>query len=179
MCGAVIDPLSFEFGAVGNVGLVVLRAGGNHHGTRGKRRPVVEDDFVRTAIAIEARDAVRDHHLGTEFFGLRDGARGELLPGQASRKPKIVFYLRARRGLPAGKLGLDYERVETFRCGVHRSGKARRAGADDDQVADVTFIDARVESETLGELLRSRAAKHLAADTADNNGNLVDSHLEA
>src|SRR5262249_57794325 len=66
-------------------------------------------DRVRLAIAGERGRVARDQNLGAELLGLRERASGELLAGDAGRKPEAVLDSRARPRLPSRGIGLDHE----------------------------------------------------------------------
>ena len=122
--------------------------------------------------------AARDGDLCAELLGLDVGAIGELATRDAGRKAQVVLDPRARAGLSAGRPPLEHQHVESFRGSIDRGGKARRAGAHDDEIADVDAIDRVVEPEAVGDLLiRGIFQDQLA--TADQHGDVCRADVEA
>src|SRR5262249_55523743 len=142
--GRVVDADAFELGELGYVELSVLGAGRDDERARAHRLAVRELDVDQRRLARDADRAARDRELRPELLGLGEGAHPELLAGDAGGKAKIVFDPRARRGLPAGRAGLEDEHAQTLRGAVHRCREAARTGAADDEVVYVVGSELRV-----------------------------------
>ena len=120
---------------------------------------------------VEIGYGLRDHDSGPKFLGLGVGESGQLPARDPGRKPEIVLDLRARTRLASWGTRLDDQRIESLGRGVDGRGKARRPGADDDDIAHVPLVDAIVEAETIGELAVARALQDHLART-DHHGQL-------
>jgi len=70
----------------------------------------------------------------------------------AGRKSQIVLDPGARSGLTAGSERVHDADVEAFGGCIHRGGKTRRAGADDEQVVHAVIGGQGVHSEALGDI---------------------------
>ncbi len=134
-------------------------------------------DRVRLALAVERRRALGNLHVSAELLRLRERATGERLAGDAGREAEIVLDLRARAGLATGRVLLDDEHIEAFRCRVDGGRKARRTRADDDEVVDMRCIQRLVEAEAFGDGLVARVAQHEFAP-ANEDGHVVWGNLE-
>src|SRR5689334_20223569 len=99
-------------------------------------------------LARQAASFSRNQHLRAKLLRLGVSVAGELVPGNAGGKTEIVFDLRTRSGLPAGRTRFDYQDVETFRRTVDRRRQTGWASADDDQVSHVCSINSFIQTET-------------------------------
>ena len=120
---------------------------------------------------------VMGDHVRAELLRLRIRARGELLSGDPGRKAQIVFDLRARTGLSTRRVRLQDQHVEPFRCPVDGRRKARRSGADDDQISNVCGVDRFVEAKAPRNLLIA-GVPQCGGATADQDGHVFDADVE-
>src|SRR5262249_23262078 len=90
------------------------------------------------------------------------------LAGNPRRESKVVLDSRARACLPSGRTGLDDQRVDALGCRVDSGRKTRWSGADDDDIAHVSFVDSLVEVQIVGNLVITGIPQHrLAAADQD------------
>ena len=88
------------------------------------------------------------------------GPASEFGAGDSGGEAEIVFDLGARSGLSARRLRFDHQRLEPFGRRIDGGCEPGGAGADDEDIAHLGFIDAFVEAEALGDLAVRRVAKH-------------------
>ena len=112
--GAIVDPGALEVGQTREVRFAILRAGRDDDGARRDPLTTVNLDRIRTPLARQLRGAFRDEKVGAELLRLCEGARRELLTGDAVRKAEIVLDARTGNGLAPCGGGFDDERVESF-----------------------------------------------------------------
>ena len=78
---------------------------------------------------------VGGHELGAEPLGLLAELRHEVGTEDSVGKTRVVLDVGGQHELAARLQALDDERMQVGARGVDRSGEARRAGSDDDDVA--------------------------------------------
>ena len=156
----------------------VFRSGRDDDRARGDRGAVVELDAQRLLLAMKLGGALGDDHMRAELLRLGVGPAGQLLARDAGREAEVVFDLRARAGLPAGRVRLEHEDIEPFGCGVDGRRQAGRPRADDDDVAQLLLVDGLVEAEAACQLtIRGVLVDRTAV--ADRHGHLVRLNAEA
>ena len=101
----------------------------------------------------------RHEKLGTEPLRLRQGAACQFAAADAGRKPEVVLDARARAGLSAGRVPVEQQGPQPFRCAVHRRREAGRTRADDHEVVQLEGGRER-SAEALGHLAGLRIAQH-------------------
>ena len=73
--------------------------------------------------------------FGPETVGLELREIGQIAAADSGGKAEEIFDQRRRAGLPAGRIALQHDGVESFRGRVDRSGQAGGTGAHDGEVA--------------------------------------------
>ena len=137
---------------------------------------VIDFDFVRTSAA-QFPGAAGDDHLGAKFLGLSISAPGQVLSGYSRREAQIIFDLRTGAGLSSGRGGFDHEHVEAFGRGVHGRGQSRRTRADNDHIANQSFVNLRIQAQAVRHLLIAGILEHGFA-AANQDRNFGNAHVE-
>ena len=114
---------------------------------------VVQNNFIRTAVAIQPDHFMSHHHFGPELLRLRDRPRSQFLPGDSSGKTQVVFYLRTGTRLPTGGVRFNIESIQTLRSSVNGRRQTCRSSADDNYIPYQRLIDIDVEAQAISQLL--------------------------
>jgi len=91
---------------------------------------------VWLVVALEpaALDALQEHQLGAEAFGLPTGQPRQLGTADPVREAEEVLDHGRVRGLSPGHIAVEHDRREAVGGRVDGGGEAGGAGADDDEV---------------------------------------------
>ena len=173
----MVNASTFESGDIVERQLAIDSATGDDDCTRGNSLAVIQFNRVRFAVAGEAFRALGDHDFGAEFLCLGVSTPGQFLSRNSGRKTEIIFNFRTGAGLSAWCLGFNYKHVQAFRCAVNRSGKSCGAGADYNQITQMSSIDRFVESETVGDLPISRITKNRLS-AADHDRDVLHGNIK-
>ncbi len=87
----------------------------------------VQQHFARCGT--EADHRARDQNFSPEPFRLLQGTTGKFVAGDTAGKSQVVLDSRGCPGLPPGRLALDNDRSQPFRCAVDRGRKTCRSTA--------------------------------------------------
>src|SRR6185369_6069641 len=87
-------------------------------------RAVVDLHHIGPLVAMQTDGRATDHRLRAELLRLREGTRGELLPGDAGGEAEVVLDPHAGSRLAPGSAGLDEQHIEPFRGSVDRDTQA-------------------------------------------------------
>src|SRR5207253_1583017 len=112
----------------------VLRTGRQQDDARGNLAVLFEAHEMAAVAGLERKRAVGRRETRAEFARLRDGAAGQLRPGDARREPEIVLNSPRRPRLPTEHVALDDERAQPFGRTVDGCAQARGPAADHEQV---------------------------------------------
>src|SRR3954468_7721523 len=114
---------------------------------------VREFDAVRSAIASQLKRFTRHSHICPELLRLNQRTSCERLPRNACRKSKIVLDLGAGSCLPTWCIRFQHEDVEAFRGAVHSCSQTCGSRTDDDEIANLRFVDERIHAEASDQLV--------------------------
>ena len=161
--GGVEDRHPFELRKAVDRQSPVLGARREQDGTRGDLPALLELHEVTAVPRFERQGAVRSRGASVELPCLGDRAAGQFRAADAGREPEVVLDPSGRARLAAEGRALDDERVEPFRGAVDRSGEARGARTDDQQVDLLARRELEPDPECAQHLAGSRAAQLTSA----------------
>ena len=131
----VVDAATLELGETWDLQSAVLHAAGDDDGPGGDVVLVVEADLEPVRVARQSGHRPGRDEPGPELDRLQHRRPGQLAAGDAAWEAEVVLDPRRRAGLPSQGDTLGDDDIEPFGGPVDGSGQARRAGADDQQVA--------------------------------------------
>src|SRR6266566_792468 len=92
----------------------------------------------------------------------------QILTRDARGKSEIIFDFRTCAGLSSGRVRLQHQDIQSFRCSVHGCRKSCGTCSNDDNVAQLGLIDRIIEAEAFSELFIGRIPKDQLASTDDH-----------
>src|SRR5207245_10138379 len=95
-------------------------------------------------------------------------APSQILTRDARGKSEIIFDFRTCAGLSSGRVRLQHQDIQSFRCSVHGCRKSCGTCSNDDNVAQLGLIYRLIEAQAFSELFIGRTPKHQLASTDDH-----------
>lgn len=158
-CGAVIHTHAGVLRYSGRVMFVVGHTGSGKQGSRDEVMSIGELKALAPGLYRNSGHFERREKLSAKPLRLRQRAACQFAAADVDGKAEIVLNPRTGACLPAGRVSVEQQSPQSFRCAVHRCGETGRSGADDYQVIDVEGSRERA-AKALRYLARLRVTQH-------------------